>query len=118
ENFAFQQVVDARGKDHPVVNQNRRAEDDGNDGWNGDVRPCEESEQTPAKASLRLFVTNYFWRWLRYAPNNARDRFVWWPPHWHSKSRGRSVWRRAVSSDAKRLGWYCLETIEPVYCIC
>jgi len=38
--------------------------------------------------------------------------FVWWPPLWHGKSRGRSVWRRAVSSDAKRLGWYCLETIE------
>src|SRR5262249_27241490 len=101
----------------PVVNQHRRAENDGDSGWNRDVRSCQEPEQTPAKTSFGFLVPNHLWRRLRYAPNDARVIFLWWPPQGHGKSRGASVWRRAVSSDAKRLDWYCLETIVPVYCI-
>src|ERR1043165_289002 len=117
EHFAFEKVVNARRKNHPVVNQNSRAQDDDEHRWNGDVRPRQKSQEPPAETSFRFSVTNDLGRRLRDASHNARVVNVWWPPQWHSKSRGRSVWRRAVSSDAKRLGWYCLETIDRVYCM-
>src|SRR6266849_5290588 len=94
-HFAFQEIVDARRENDPIIGENADDNCGDENGRNDNVWTKEKSKQTSKKTWRRFFdVSNHAPRRDATAPNHWGDEIVWWTPNCHENRRRSGRGRR------------------------
>ena len=107
KDFTFQEVVDARRENDPVIDQKPNRERREYYGGKDNIGLEESPKKAAKERSFRLFVSNHARCVAAAAASNAGNIIIWWTANYHEKPSQAMAQASADRFDAKRWRGRC-----------